>query len=496
MKTLNSFKTHVPVLFVFLTILIACSPSEDRVNFSSPYCTYLHNNQIDRSLSDTTMVYERGNTKWKGNASLSWEVKIPEKDDYEVYLIASVGEAGDGTKITMKSPQNVSNFTISQTSGPFPGGENFSVPDALNFERKKLPGSIPLESGNQIITVSTSGIEKEDVLFHFRSFELLPVSKKMMIAEEEARAESARASFDWMAETGYGLMFHWTSRTPQPDGSRKSYEEAVNDFDVEEFAGMVEETGAGYVLFTIGHAESYCPAPLESWESIHPGQTTRRDLIEEMANTLNERGIRLLCYINGPLGLGYPRYGGATSETRQAFIANYTDILTEMGSRYKDKIAGYWFDTMIAIFKDFPQIPFEDLFNAAKVGNKDRIICHNAWIWPDVSPWQDYWPGEVQHPIAPPENGFMKNGPSPNLPYQVLLTMEKHSWGARKSGIPDPKFTSEELSSYIKACMENGGAVTVNMCIYQDGSVGEKALQVMRGVKESIRNQGDIEGES
>ena len=81
----------------------------------------------------------------------------------------------------------------------------------------------------------------------------------------------------------------------------------------------------------------------------------------------------------------------------------------------------------------------------------------------------------------------MKNGPSPNLPYQVLLTMEKHSWGARRSGINDPKFTSEELSSYIKACMENGGAVTINMCIYQDGTVGEKALQVMREVKESIR---------
>ncbi len=35
--------------------------------------------------------------------------------------------------------------------------------------------------------------------------------------------------------------------------------------------------------------------------------------------------------------------------------------------------------------------------------------------------------------------------------------------------------------------MENGGAVTINMSIYQDGTVGEKALQVMREVKELIR---------
>jgi hypothetical protein len=438
-------------------------------------------------LSDTSLVIERGNTKWKADASLCWEVEIPGKDEYEVYLIASVPNGGDGTKITIETAAGKSDFTINQTSGPFPGGENFTVPEALNFERVKLAGSIELEAGKQVITVTTPDVEKEGVLLYFRSFELLPVSKKEIIAKEEERAKNARASVDWLVETGYGLMFHWTSKAPMPDGSIKKFEDAVNDFDVEKFANMVEETGAGYIYFPIGHAESYCPAPIESWERIFPGQTTKRDLLMEIADALNERGIRLMCYVNGPLGFGYPRYGGATPETRQEFVANFKAILTELGTRYKDKIAGYWFDTMIAIFKDFPQMPFEDFFNASKVGNRDRIICLNAWIWPDVSPWQDYWPGEVQHPIAPPENGFMKNGPSPNLPYQVLLTMEKHEWGAKKSGIIDPKFTSEELSSYIKACMPNDGAVTINLSIYQDGTVGDKALQVMQGVKSEIR---------
>jgi hypothetical protein len=47
---------------------------------------------------------------------------------------------------------------------------------------------------------------------------------------------------------------------------------------------MVAATGAGYVLFTVGHAEPYCPAPLKSWEKYHPGMTTRRDLIAELAD--------------------------------------------------------------------------------------------------------------------------------------------------------------------------------------------------------------------
>ncbi|TWU44211.1 Alpha-L-fucosidase [Novipirellula aureliae] len=457
------------------------------VQFSSPLSVYLHNNKVAETESDVELVIERGITKWTGNAALTWDVEIPETDEYELYLIASVSEIGDGTTLFVKTATDTYPFSVNQTSGPFPGGENFAVQQPLNFERVKLDGVIALEAGKQKITLSTSEVEKEGVVIDFRTLELLPVSKKATILSDEARAKSARASFDWMNKAGYGLMFHWTSQCVQQEGPRKTFEEAVNDFDVQKWADMVEETGAGYVYVTIGHAESYCPAPLESWERIHPGQTTQRDLIEEMANALNEKGIRFLCYINGPLGFKFPRYGQATPEQKEAFVANVHDILTEMGNRYGDKIAGYWFDTMIAIFKEYPQTPFEDLFNAAKTGNKDRLICLNAWIWPDVSPWQDYWPGEVQEPIAVPVNGFMKNGPSPNLPFQVLLTMEKHSWMARKSGIPDPKFTSEQLSSYIKDCMENGGAVTINMAIFQDGTVGEKALQVMREVKESIR---------
>jgi len=37
--------------------------------------------------------------------------------------------------------------------------------------------------------------------------------------------------------------------------------------------------------------------------------------------------------------------------------------------------------------------------------------------------------------------------------------------------------------------MNNGGAVTINMGIYQDGTVGEKALNVMKEVRQQIRTK-------
>jgi hypothetical protein len=35
--------------------------------------------------------------------------------------------------------------------------------------------------------------------------------------------------------------------------------------------------------------------------------------------------------------------------------------------------------------------------------------------------------------------------------------------------------------------MNNGGAVTINMGIFQDGTVGEKALDVMKQVRKNVR---------
>ncbi len=477
-------------LSLCLLILLSISGCQNNnqnieINFTSSLSTCLYGKQVSETMGGLELL--RGDfIPWKGNASLSWDVNIPDADEYELYLIANVGKTGDGKRITVETANKKYEYTLSTTSGPFQGGENFQVKEPKNFERIKLSGLIVLDAGKQKIAIATSGIENDEILFDFRSAELLPISKKVAIANEETRAKNARASVNWLVETGYGLMFHWTSQSVQSDGSIKPYEDAVNDFDVEKFASMVEETGAGYVLFTIGHAESYCPAPLKSWERIHPGHTTKRDLIKEIANALNNKDIRLLCYLNGPLAFKFPK-NKTTPEQNQAFIANYTDILTEMGKRYQDKIVGYWFDSWYRIFEGFPEVPFEDFYKVTKVGNKDRIICLNPWIYPDVTPWQDYWSGEVQDPIGLPENGYMNNGPSPHLPYQALLTMEKHLWVQQEPVISDPKFTSEQLSSYIKECMENGGAVTINLAIYQDGTVGEKALQVMKGVKENIR---------
>lgn len=447
--------------------------------YSSPKSIFLYG--IKASIINGDLEVKGGNyMAWKGDAQLVWDIEVPKEDIYEVYLIANVQTEGDTSKLVLKANGKNHDFILTETKGPFKNG--------LNFERIKLPLAISLKEGKQQISLFAEGISKDLSPMDFRSIELLPISKKNEIIKEERRAISSRSNIDLLTDAGYGIMFHWTSQSVQPDGTIKKFEDAVNDFDVEQFTNMVDDMGAGYVIFTIGHAESYCPAPIKSWENIHVGKTTKRDLIAEMAESLNKKGIGLLCYINGPLAFEFDTKKTPTEAEKQAFVTNFKEILTEMGNRYQDQIAGYWFDSWYQIFQDFQNVPFEAFYKATKIGYKDRITCLNSWIYPAVTPWQDYWAGEIASPIELPKNGFMQNGPVPDIPYHALLTMEKYMWVQQKAVVPEPKYNAGELTEYIQNCMKNGGIVTINLGIYQNGKVGEKALQVMKDVKKQIRN--------
>jgi hypothetical protein len=422
------------------------------------------------------------NFEWKGNGEMDWTISVPKTEKYDLYLIADIPAESKNVEMVFSSGSISYKFTTNPTIGPWSGG-------GKNFQRIKVLSKLVLPEGNQEVGLKSTGLATGKAFLTIRSVELVPVSAYKSIEKENKKAVASRASTEWLVKAGYGLMFHYTSQSVNPDGSNRPYEKAVNDFDVKKFADMVEETGAGYVIFTIGHAQQYCPAPIKSWEKIHPGKTTQRDLIEEMANALNTKGIRLLLYMNS---YGTAKFGKVDN---LEFYTTFTDILKEFGDRYKEKVAGYWFDCWYQIFEGFPDIPIEDFFKVCKTGNKDRIICLNSWIYPSVSPWQEYWAGEVASPVALPVNGHMVEGPATDLRYQALLIMEPY-WVQQRPDHPDPRFTATKLSQYIRECMDNKGVVTINMGIFQNGTVGGKALDVMKEVRKMVRGDKSSDGRS
>ena len=441
--------------------------------------------------------------RWVGRGSATWQVNVPEAGDYEVALCYAA--LASGAKLEIASGDNRITGVLRKTDGPYyPRKISEEGPlhtDFLrNFERVHFDGVLHLAAGVSEITVRITKPESGEVM-DFRSMELTPVAAKAKIAAAAEAARQQRGSTDWLVEGKYGVMFHWTGSSQPRNGDikvsyrenasgadtvpafQKAYSEAVRDFDVDAFADMVEETGASWVIFTVNHSPPHCPAPIKSWEAAHPGWTTERDLLGDMADALGKKDIKLICYIASHIIMR----GDNIPEEESVEI--HAKVLAEMGERYGEKLAGYWFDGWDIIPQDFPsaRISFKGFFDAAKTGNPDRIIGLNFWIFPDATPWQEFWAGEADEELKPTVSRYMKYAAGEGLQRHALFMLEDIWVHRQRNGeIPAPVFTEQALIDYVKNLTANDGVATINMGSYRDGTVSEKSLAVMRSLKRAM----------
>ena len=267
----------------------------------------------------------------KDSSKIKWNVSAPEEGEHELFVSFAVPAPNFHLEVIAGSSSVKSDLKVTE-------GVYHSTEDGwyFNYDKKRLDGRLHLTRGINPVTLQVSGDDK-DAIVHFRCLELLPVSASAVTTAAEANARIVRASTEWFVKAGYGVMFHWTDFTQPREGTKKRYPDAVDAFDVHAFASLLEEMGAGYAVFTLNHAHPHCPAPIQAWEAVHPGWTTRRDLIADIASALGKRGIRLILYINSPVLTNF----GKTGETglyeltfsEQQFTEIHKNVLSEIGSR-------------------------------------------------------------------------------------------------------------------------------------------------------------------
>ncbi len=479
MRTIYATKTFI-ACFLATMAFIGCfcnagSAAESevkRIQIAPNAPTYLYGTRA--SVQEANVKEQPGAyLRWFGSGELTWSIHVATAGEYEVSLCHAAAADATGQQVEISSGESKITYALT-TKGAH--GE-----ELIAYEMIPLNGVLDLAKGNQTVSLRVSNAAPDKSVMDFRCVTLQPVDARKSIEAEREKARLSRADTEWLVKAGYGLMFHWTSQSIGKDGTRKPFAQAVVDFDLNAFVKMVKETGAGYVLFTVGHAEPYCPAPIKSWEKHFPGTTTKRDLIAEMADALNAKSIKLMCYFAQHI------VGKCGKVTEREFTQISEEIYTEFGNRYGKKVVGYWFDGFYQCFEQYPGFPFSDFFNVCKAGNPDRIIALNSWIYPPVTEWQEYWAGEVGSPTRLPVDGAKQRGSGRGLRYHALLIMEPY-WVQKKTEMPLPRFSAQTLGDYIDQCMKNGGAVTINLGIYQDGSVDPEAVEVLREVRKRIRH--------
>lgn len=201
----------------------------------------------------------------------------------------------------------------------------------------------------------------------------------------------------WLKEKGWGLFIHYLEslqnnpETPNNQGAgRTSWEECVNQLDVERLAQDVASTGAGYLVFTLQQQTRFACAPnpvYDRFSGYRPGEACcTRDLIGELYEALHRRGVALFLYFtgDGPFRDEQAFQGLGGEFGRQAvnreMVANWCRVLEYYSRAYGDKIKGWWMDgTYPAVGYELNGPYMRSVAEAARAGNPEALISENYW---------------------------------------------------------------------------------------------------------------------
>jgi hypothetical protein len=290
----------------------------------------------------------------------------------------------------------------------------------------------------------------------------------------------------WMKQARWGVFTHYLVD--------QRYNQMVDSFDVKRFADQLEQAGADYLIFTLGQNSGYYCSPNATYEKYvgcpPGGRCTKRDLPMEIAKELKKRNIRLLLYTNGRAPEEDPQaFAGLkdteTREVPQEYIRRWSEVIQEWSLRYGTLVSGWWTDGMHheGSWNDYSKsYNFKTWAAACRAGNPDSLLAFNNGAYYDTA-FQIF--ADVQDYTAGEQKRF---GPLPNLypPYPGkqwhILSYLGYFW----SSPTGPNYTDEWLIDYIKEVNRQGGIVSIDVEISDDGAIYASHLNQLIALGKAI----------
>ena len=314
-------------------------------------------------------------------------------------------------------------------------------------------------------------------------------------------SDKRTADTDWMSAAKYGVFIHHLPGVN--DITTANWNDTVNAFNVDTFANQMSQAGAAYVIFTIGQNSGYYNSPNATYNQITGYQagdrTSTRDLPMELADALAAKGIRLVLY----LPAGAPE-NDATARSAlgwtdnltasQAFQAKWESVIREWSLRYGTKVSGWWFDGAFgqSNYTDYTigARNYTTFAAAAKAGNSEAVVAFNPGVGQmvNVSNSEDYTAGELDQFDQPtPSSRFLKAAQIHHLSYLG------NWWGQTNT-----RYSNQFMIDYVSRINSVGGAVTMDVGIFRNGTIGAAQLEQLSAIKTAIRGAaaGDVDDAS
>ncbi|MCC6445151.1 MAG: alpha-L-fucosidase [Armatimonadetes bacterium] len=322
--------------------------------------------------------------------------------------------------------------------------------------------------------------------------------------------EALKHRADWMARGKFGMMVHWLAPGPAPEKGEwvRDLNKAVDAFNLDRFMKQFKESEADWLLFTIGQNTGYYCSPSATLDRlVGPGHASGRDLILEAARAVHAQGKRFIAYLPAEVK-------GQSEEIHKGFAWNpadqsefqkrYAGFIREYAERLGKNLDGWWFDGCYT-WPDFHNSLYDwPLWaGASRAGNPDAALAFNDGsfciaITKPLSAYQDYLSGEVEvlkegkvrlgreedGRLILPEDRFVEGT---YCQWHALAPIDCF-WGHHTLGpMEPPRYSNEDLIAFVRNCHAVGGAVTLNVGIYQEGHIAEKTLAQLQKLSAAMR---------
>jgi hypothetical protein len=310
----------------------------------------------------------------------------------------------------------------------------------------------------------------------------------------------------WMSAAGWGLMFHYIdkpassnepSTTTAADWNRR-----IDGFDVANFSRRVRESGAAYVIFTLGQNTGHFCSPNSVYDDIvgvRPSLLSRRDLVAEIATALAP-DVRLIAYLPshapanhaeairafklmpswdaGAWGLKRDWTEADCADERLTFFQRrWESVVAHWGERWGSLVSGWWIDGCYFAkhMYDATEGPnFASFAQALRAGNADRILAFNSGTvrpFERLSLEQDYTAGEFSDRLPVPNKWAGLESKTDGM--QTHLLGYLGSWWGEGS----PRLSDALAAGYTREVVSRGAAITWDVPLAADGSIAEPFLR-------------------
>ena len=409
-----------------------------------------------------------------------WTVSVPAADEYAAQVLLR-RRRGAELRVTVSSGDQQVRAALAAVE--------------RGWQRLALPGTLRLPAGPVRIALDLGVAATAGAADAFDADVLSVELVRPAVSERlHAAALALRADTRELQRARYGFMVHWTSDSFPRHGPRQPYAQAVRDFRVEAFADQMQAGGAGFVVLTTSHAYQYVPAPCAALDRLLPGRTAQRDLIGELADALGRRGLQLWLYyhLGASCDTAWMQASGFFDTDASRLFDGWCAIVGELGERYGEKLAGWWFDDGSVNYY-YRSAPWERLATVARRGNPRRLIGFNPWELPPPTLFMDYFCGEgfgdpgLGGALPVGGDGRITRGPYQGLQACATLITEG-DWGHFRPNaeIGRQQRTAPQMAAWLREFGARRNVPIFNLEIYQDGTCSPATIEMFRQAREQL----------